>query len=181
VWPRVQTCLERDILYRSRALARYGLAAVLEDVAPAQLLVRHNGSDHRRADDTGIVLVPSTFISPPVATVHAPSAAPLTIRYPARGIEAMWLPDPTDRHRGLGRLIGSTRTQILEALDEPAHTTALALHLSRSPGNIADHLAVLRATGLVDKVRLGLHVIYSRTPLGEALLRGLGPPASAAR
>jgi DNA-binding transcriptional ArsR family regulator len=181
LWPRIQTCLEGDILYRSRGLARHGLAAILKDVGPAQLVVRHNGSHHRRVDDTGILLVPSTFIWPPVARVHAASATPLTIRYPARGIEAMWSPDPTDRYRGLRRLIGATRTQILEALDEPAHTTALALHLSRSPGNIADHLAVLRTTGLVDKVRLGLHVIYSRTPLGDALLQGLRQPASAAQ
>jgi DNA-binding transcriptional ArsR family regulator len=180
LWPRIQTCLEGDILYRSRGLARHGLAAVLKDVAPSQLLVRHNGSDHRRVDDAGILLVPSAFIWPPAASVHAQPSAPLTIRYPARGIEAMWSPAPADRYRGLRRLIGATRTQILEALDEPAHTTALALHLSRSPGNIADHLAVLRTTGLVDKVRLGLHVIYSRTPLGDALLQGLRQPTSAA-
>jgi DNA-binding transcriptional ArsR family regulator len=179
LWPRIQACLEGDILYRSRGLAHHGLAAILTDVAPSQLLVHHNGSDHRRVDDTGILLVPSIFIWPAAARVHAPPDAPLTIRYPARGIEAMWSPAPTDRYRGLRRLIGATRTQILEALDEPAHTTALAVHLSRSPGNIADHLAVLRTTGLVDKVRLGLHVIYSRTPLGDALLQGLRQPASA--
>jgi DNA-binding transcriptional ArsR family regulator len=181
LWPRIQTCLERDILYRSRVLARHGLAAVLEDLAPAQLLVRHDGSERRPLGETGILLVPSIFIAPPVATVHAPSTAPLTICYPARGIEAMWSPPPTDRHRGLRRLIGATRTQILEALDEPAHTTALAVHLSRSPGNIADHLAVLGTTGLVDKVRLGLHVIYSRTPLGDALLHSVRAPASGAQ
>jgi DNA-binding transcriptional ArsR family regulator len=184
-WSQIHALLERDILYQSRALARHGLAAVLDDVAPSlaleggQLLVRHNGNDRRRLDDSGILLVPSAFIWPRTATVHSPPAAPLTIRYPARGAGALWSPPSSERHRGLKRLIGGTRAQILDALEEPMHTTALALQLRRSPGNIADHLAVLRNSGLVDKVRLGLHVIYSRTPLGDAMLRGGCEPASA--
>jgi DNA-binding transcriptional ArsR family regulator len=183
-WSQIHGLLERDILYQSRTLARNGLAAVLDDVAPSlaierdQSLVHHNGDD-RRLDDTGILLVPSAFVWPRTATVHAPPAAPVTIRYPARGAEALWSPRSAERDRGLKRLIGGTRAQILEALDEPMHTTALALQLHRSPGNIADHLAVLKNGGLVDKVRLGLHVIYSRTSLGEAMLRGGCEPACA--
>jgi DNA-binding transcriptional ArsR family regulator len=184
-WPQIQAVLERDILYQSRALARHGLAAVLDDVAPSlaqeggPLLARDDGNERRTLDDAGILLVPSAFIWPRTATVHSPPSAPLTIRYPARGAEALWSP-PSQRDRRLQRLIGGTRAQILEALDEPMHTTALALHLRRSPGNIADHLSVLRNSGLVDKVRLGPHVIYSRTSLGEAILRGDCEPASVA-
>jgi hypothetical protein len=43
-----------------------------------------------------------------------------------------------------------------------------------------DPSTVLRRSGLVDKVRLGLHVIYSRTSLGEAMLRGSCEPGCAA-
>jgi hypothetical protein len=39
---------------------------------------------------------------------------------------------------------------------------------------------VLKSSGLVGKARVGLHVIYSRTSLGDAMLRGGCPPASAA-
>lgn len=185
-WSQIQGCLERDILYQSRAAARHGLAAVLDDVAPSLALkgghlhVRHNRNDRRTLDDTGILLMPSAFIWPPIATVYSPPAAPLSIRYRARGGEALWSPPSFVRQRGLNRLIGKARAEILEALDEPMHTTALAHHLRRSPGNVGDHLAVLKTTGLVDKVRLGMHVIYSRTSLAEAMLRGGCEPACAA-
>jgi DNA-binding transcriptional ArsR family regulator len=143
------------------------------DVAPSLGIERdYNDNERRRLDDSGILLMPSAFIWPRAATVYSPPAAPLTIRYPARGAEDLWSSPPSDRDPGLERLIGATRAQILEALEEPMHTSALALQLRRSPGNIADHLNVLRNSGLVDKVRLGLHVIYSRTSLGEAVLRG---------
>jgi DNA-binding transcriptional ArsR family regulator len=184
-WPQIQNCLEQDILYQSRALVRHGLAAVLDDVAPSlaldddHLLVHRNGSDVRRLDETGILFVPSTFMWPRIATLHSPPAAPLIIRYPARGIETLWSPASPDRHSGLRRLIGKTRAQILDALDQPTHTTALALQLGRSPGNVADHLAVLRSSGLVGKARVGLHVLYSRTSLGDAMLRGGCGPAAA--
>jgi DNA-binding transcriptional ArsR family regulator len=182
-WPEIEGCLERDILFQSRTLARRGLAAVLEEVAPwialerGHLLVHPNGSDLATLEKTGILLVPSTFIWPRTATLRSPPAAPLTVRYPARGIGALGAPPSREPRRGLRHLIGKTRAQILDALDQPMHTTALAGYLGRSPGNVADHLAVLRSSGLVGKARVGLHVIYSRTSLGDAMLRGGCEPA----
>lgn len=69
-------------------------------------------------------------------------------------------------------LIGRTRAEILECVGEPSHTSALARRLGRSPGNIADHLRVLHACGLVSRVRVGRNVMYVRTPLADALLEG---------
>jgi hypothetical protein len=185
-WRQIRGCLEHDILYRSRVLAGHGLAAVLAEIAPTvaldsgQLLARQNASHGRGLNDAGMLLVPSTFIRPRAGTMHSPPAAPLTIRYPARGVEAMRSPPARDRHGGLARLVGNTRAHVLKALDEPTHTTALARRLGRSPGNIADQLAVLQRSGLVGKTRVGPHVIYSRTSLGEAILRGACEPASPA-
>jgi DNA-binding transcriptional ArsR family regulator len=184
-WSRIRASLERDILYQSRSLARHGLAAVLRDVAPAldldgvHPLVRFNGGNLRRLDDAGILLVPSIFIWPRAATLHSPPGSPLTIHYPARGLEATWSTASPDQHGALRRLIGTTRAQILQALGEPMYTTALAVYLRRSPGNIADHLALLRSGGLVRKARVGPHVIYSRTSLGDAMVRGGCEPAAA--
>jgi DNA-binding transcriptional ArsR family regulator len=177
-WHRIRGCLERDILYRSRVLAGQGLATVLKDVAPSvaldgdHRLADWNGREARTLDDAGILLLPSTFIWPRTAGIRSPPSGPLTLCYPARGIEAVWAPSSCPHHSELARLIGQTRAQILEALGEPMHTTALARDLGRSPGNIADHLAVLRLSGLVANARVGAHVIYARTSLGEAMVRG---------
>jgi DNA-binding transcriptional ArsR family regulator len=186
-WRQIRGCLERDILYRARALVGRGLAAVLEELAPSvtvedgQLLAPASQRHVVPLDDSGLLLLPSVFVWPRTATVHSPPTAPLTFCYPARGVETIWF-SSFRGDGGLASLIGKTRAQILEALNEPLHTTALALHLDRSPGNVADHLTVLRSSGLVAKARVGLHVIYSRTPLGDALLRGvseLAPPLAA--
>jgi DNA-binding transcriptional ArsR family regulator len=183
-WRQIRGCLERDILYRSRALVGHGLAAVLEELAPSvtvedgHLLAPASQRHVVPLDDSGLLLVPSVFVWPRIAAIHA---SPLTLCYAARGVEAMWF-SSSGGDGGLASLIGKTRARILEALDEPLHTSALALHLDRSPGNVADHLTVLRSSGLVAKARVGLHVIYSRTPLGDALLRGvseLAPPRAA--
>jgi DNA-binding transcriptional ArsR family regulator len=175
-WPQVRGCLERDILYRSRLLAAHGLGAVLADLAPS---VAHRDSPPPAATH-GLLLMPSAFVWPRIATVRSSPGGPSVVSYPARGIGAMWFSSSHDRRAELASLIGRTRAQILDALAEPMHTTALALQLGRSPGNVADHLAVLRSTGLVARARLGRRVIYSRTPLGEALLRSVAEMPAAA-
>jgi hypothetical protein len=185
-WPRIRDCLDRDILYRSRALARGGLAAVLDDLVPLvtldgrRLIVGRQAERARSLCGAGVILMPSAFATVrSVSTLDAP-AAPVVISYPARGAGAMFFGSSPNAAAELPKLVGRTRAEILEAIDEPIHTTALALQLDRSAGNIADHLAVLRRSGLVRSTRVGLHVLYVRTPLGDALVRGASEPACAA-
>jgi DNA-binding transcriptional ArsR family regulator len=171
-WPTVRELLERDIAYRARRLAEGGLAHVFEDLAPVvalrgrELRVRHRTSATVELDERGLVLSPSAFVAPRVATMLEP---PVLV-YPARGTVALLGAARVESEPALSRLIGATRAEILTLLEEPSTTTILAHRLRRSPGNIGDHLAVLRKAGLVARSRAGRRVLYSLTALGQAAL-----------
>jgi DNA-binding transcriptional ArsR family regulator len=179
-WQGIRDVLDRDVLHRSRALARGGLAGLFDGLAPLitlaepELRIQCKGYDETRAlDGSGLVLKPSVFVWPYTA-VTLDSARPPEVIYPARGVASLFWGAPHD-DGALATLIGATRAQVLAMLDEPMHTSGLARMFGRSPGNVADHLKALRASGLIDRARVGRHVIYSRTPLGEALLVGAQP------
>jgi DNA-binding transcriptional ArsR family regulator len=171
-WPTVREVLERDVAYRARRLAEGGLARLFEDLAPVvwlcghELRVRQRTSATSKLGANGLLLIPSAFVAPRVATTIDP---PVLV-YPARGTAALLGQAPAETGPALSRLIGTTRAEILGLLDEPSSTTTLAYRLRRSPGNVADHLAVLRSAGLVARRRAGRRVLYWRTPLGQATL-----------
>jgi DNA-binding transcriptional ArsR family regulator len=95
---------------------------------------------------------------------------PPMLIYPARGTSALLGRAAAEHGAELSRLIGSTRAEILGSLAEPSTTTNLARLLHRSPGNVADHLAVLLEAGLVSRRRAGRSVLYARTALGQAVV-----------
>jgi DNA-binding MarR family transcriptional regulator len=185
-WQRIRDVLDRDVLHRSRALARGGPAGLFDGLAPLvtldepELRVQCKGYDETRAlDGRGILLKPSVFIWPYTA-VTLDETRPLEVIYPARGVASLFS-SAQHQDAALAALIGTTRARVLAMLDEPMHTSGLARIFGRSPGNIADHLKVLRASGLIQRARAGRQVIYSRTPLGEALLSGIDPGKDGAR
>jgi DNA-binding transcriptional ArsR family regulator len=178
-WPMIRELLERDVAYRARRLAEGGLVHLFEDLSPAVALdghvlqIRQHHPARVELDERGLLLCPSAFVAPRVAVALEPPA----LVYPARGTAALVGEAPIESGDAVSRLLGATRAEILALLEEPSTTTALAHALRRSPGNIADHLAVLREAGLVARRRAGRRVLYWRTPLGHATLGRQGAPA----
>lgn len=175
-WPSVRATCQRDITWRADRLARDGWAAALDDAHPklswddGAVLVRNGDNRELRPSLEGLLLVPSVFVQPALATLDT-APWPITLVYPARGSAALRsAPTPTTATDALSGLLGHARAQILLALDGAASTTRLAHSLHQSTGAVGDHLAVLHRAGLVTRARTGRSVLYRRTPTGDALI-----------
>lgn len=182
-WPRIRSLLEGDVLFRARSIATAGAAGLLNDLDPAirwrddTLTVAHlNVSDARRLDGRGLVLVPSAFVWPRVASKTSQPWQPV-LRYPARGIATLWERGEALVDDALQALLGRSRAGLLTELDAPASTTELAQRTGLTPGGVSQHLAVLRDVGLVTAHRVGRVVLYARTTLGDALTTPRGRTA----
>ena len=172
-WPRVRDVLDADIAYRARRLADDGVAATLNELDPRVSwhgdALRFAHSDTREVDLSAgeLVLIPSVFTWPHWGVSYDPH---LTVIYPARGIGDIWQPAPRS-DEDLARLIGRARAVLLTALAEPASTTGLAARTGIPASSVSEHLAILRAAGLVSTTRTGRYLMHQRTALGVALAR----------
>jgi DNA-binding transcriptional ArsR family regulator len=174
-WSRVRGLVDADVSYRGDVVAQHGFAAAVGDLDPRVTLsddtVRVARTDEGRIDlgGRGLALMPSAFVWPSVVIVHE-SPWPPTLVYPARGVGDLW----ADRRRapaGLAGALGRTRALLLDDLDQPATTTALAARNALSMASVSTQLRRLDAAGLVRGQRVGKEVRYRRTALGESLLR----------
>jgi hypothetical protein len=172
-WPYLRDALEHDVLHRARSLASGGVAAMLAELEPSVQLehdrvVIDTGADATLgAGECGMTFMPSAFIA--TGAVDVLDQEPPVLVYRTRGLGAV-ISDGRATDAAVARLIGPTRARILELVGEPRHTAGLARRLKRSPGNVADHLKVLHECRLVRRSRFGRMVMYSRTPLGTAML-----------
>ncbi|GGO65318.1 ArsR/SmtB family transcription factor [Nonomuraea cavernae] len=176
-WPRFHAVLERDVIQRAGRLAAYGWAAALDDLSSQVrwdgdgfIGIRMGRRDERhRLGGKGLLFLPSVFAGSVGAYLE--EAWPYALVYPARGT-AMVPPAPAP---GLALLMGRTRARVLAELAVPATTTHLAALLGQGLGTMGGHLAALRGAGLVTRARTGRSVLYSRSPLGDALVAGSLP------
>lgn len=179
-WPVLRAILERDVVYRAGQLTATGWAAALAELHPRLSwrdghveIARLAGADISLAG-RGLLFLPSVFVWPKLS-FRLDQFWPPALIYPARGVAALWERGrPPRAADGLARLAGPARAAILDALQRPASTSQLAATLGQSLGAVGDHLAVLRQAGLVTRARSGRSVLYSRTPVGDALVAAAG-------
>lgn len=178
-WERMEGLLQGDVVHRGRALATDGPAAMFGALDPtiawtgSAITVDKRGLDGRHVlGGRGLVLVPSLFSWPTVWVKAAEPYDPV-IRYPARGVGALW--ESAGPPPDLAASLGATRARLLELLAEPMTTSELARVTGLAPGGVSDHLARLVRSGLAARHRHGRTVAYLRTARGEALVGATTP------
>jgi hypothetical protein len=176
-WQAIRAALEADIVHRARRLTAGGAIEVFEDLHP-QVQWRDGVLEVERPYDEdvdlggrGLLLVPAAFAWPQVFALFDEPWQPSLV-YTPRGIGALWAPEESGDRDALEALLGRRRAEILATLAVPAATTDLAARLAASAAGVNEHLGVLRRAGLVRAARDGRRVLYERTAMGEALLRG---------
>ncbi|MGW4028940.1 ArsR/SmtB family transcription factor [Streptomyces sp. NPDC004838] len=184
-WAHIQARVEADRAVRGRALLDGGAAELLRSLPPvlrwrAPVLEADYPVDRElRLDGRGLLLQPSFFCQGTPVMLRDASLPPVLV-YPAAHA-----PDPafgeTSATLGasLGKLVGHTRSAVLQAIRHGCTTSELARRAGVSLASASQHAAVLREAGLVLTLRHGNAVLHTLTPLGAALLRG-GAPAEAA-
>src|SRR5205085_6991256 len=75
----------------------------------------------RQLDGRGLLLVPSAFAWPQIASITEPPWQP-TLIYPARGVGTLWEPGEPAAPAALSALLGRRRAAVLGALDAPRST-----------------------------------------------------------
>lgn len=173
-WPRIRVLLDAEVYQRARRLAEDGAAGLLNDLHQRVRWEDDTLSITQRycsaadvPDGGGLVLIPSVFVWPSVLGVATGTSPQLA--YPARGIATLW-ECPPQAPDTLGAVIGRGRARLLVEMRSPVSTTELARRTGISAGGVSQHLAALRAAGLVATHRHGRTVLNIRTPIAEALL-----------
>jgi len=173
-WPRLLALLSTDLRHRATQLTQGGPAVLFRALHAAVtydgewLHIDQPWQGTVELSGRGLLLVPTAFSWQRPAVIALEPWQP-TLLYPARGVALLW-ESPRAAAPGLASLMGSTRAQILTALDAPQSTTELADRLGVTAGGISQHLSVLAAAALVAREREGRVVLYARTPLGDALV-----------
>ncbi|MCY0925704.1 winged helix-turn-helix domain-containing protein [Streptomyces sp. H27-H1] len=185
-WTHIQAQIEAERAARGRALLDGGADELLASLPPmlrwrAPVLECDYPVDRDvRLRGRGLLLQPSFFCRRTAVTLHDPELPPVLV-YPAAAEpssaaagEAARPAEERRRNRQhtLGKLVGHTRSVVLQAIGDGATTSELARRAGVSLASASQHAGVMREAGLVTTLRMGNAVLHTVTPLGAALLKG---------
>ncbi|MDH2391319.1 winged helix-turn-helix domain-containing protein [Streptomyces sp. HNM0663] len=174
-WPHLQARIEADRAVRGRALLDGGPDELLDSLSPvlrwrAPVLEADYPVDRElRLGGRGLLLQPSFFCRGTPVVYRDPTLPPVLV-YPVADRCGPAFHEPGGP--SLGRLVGHTRSAVLQAIRSGSTTSELARRAGVSLASASQHAAVLREAGLVVTLRHGNSVLHTLTPLGAALLRG---------
>lgn len=178
-WPHIRASIEADRAIRGRALLDGGADGLLATLPPmirwrAPVLEADYPVDRElHLDGRGLLLQPSFFCRGTPVVYRDPQLPPVLV-YPVTHPGAPVFAEPGP---WLGRLVGHTRSAILQAIGNGCTTSELARRTEVSLASASQHACVLREAGLVLTLRHGSSVLHTLTPLGASLLRGGAPLA----
>ena len=174
-WPRIQSLLEADILYRSRRLTEGGLDLLFSDLhgevewgGDVLTIKCECAVPDLDLAGRGMLLVPSAF-SPHKTSAMTEEPWQPTVIYPARGVALLW-EEARTAPEALSKVMGRSRAALLADLDAPRTTTDLAQRLEMTPGGVSQHLTALKDSGFVTARRNGRVVLYCRSELADQLV-----------
>ncbi|MFG2285465.1 ArsR/SmtB family transcription factor [Streptomyces sp. NPDC048595] len=175
-WARVQGRIEADRAARGRALLDGGADRLLASLPPMMrwrppvLEADYPVDRELHLNGRGLLLLPSYFCRRTPVTFHNPDLTPVLV-YPVEHQSPRLTPNAA-QERSLGRLVGQTRSAILQGIGVGCTTSELARRADVSLASASQHATVLRDAGLLTTLRQGNAVLHTLTPLGAALLRG---------
>ncbi|GIF23812.1 DNA-binding transcriptional ArsR family regulator [Actinoplanes tereljensis] len=186
-WPRIRAVLENERTTRLGIMARDGLGAMLEGLAPPLLrwsppvleMPKYHPSSLEKNTDIylegrGLVVVPSLFAAadPGVFTPWGDGPVQLIYQVPLDAPTALrlWRDPGTPDDRAVSTLLGTTRAAALRVVAGGCTTSELARRLNISPGGASQHATVLRESGLIISRRHRNTMRHTITRLGLDLL-----------
>jgi DNA-binding transcriptional ArsR family regulator len=181
-WTAIRASLEEEILFRGRTLVVEGAEAMLAELggrvlwSRPQLTAPYHKDLELAVARTRLLLVPTVFAGGVRLFVREPDVVAMSYQARATGllhVSTARRPTPEAKDR-LALLLGSGRTQVLRALEQPRTTTAVADTLGLAKSTVSQHLAVLTEVGIVWKQRIGGRVFYQLDRDCLALLEHLG-------
>jgi DNA-binding transcriptional ArsR family regulator len=173
-WPHLQARVEADRAVRGRALLDGGAEELLASLPPVLrwrppvLEADYPVDRELRLEGRGLLLQPSFFCRGTPVVYRDPTLPPVLVYPVAHACEPAF---GESYGPSLGKLVGHTRSAVLQAIRNGGTTSELARRAGVSLASASQHAAVLREAGLVVTLRHGNAVLHTLTPLGAALLR----------